>query len=115
MTQEPASVPPSTNVRVYIIRKGNGGAYAVPSPQMIANNGTLTFFNLTDCKVTVDFSTSKLAVKPTKVGVLRGSPQPVTVSGAQGYYYEYQITLDCGDCGTFSVEGASDPGLIIEP
>ena len=109
-------------LKVWIYRKGNGGAYVFPpSPQLVKSGGNVTFQNLTTCMATVVFPeegivtlegrpVSSFDVEPLP----KGTAKTVTAVGPKGYY-EYKVTLDCGDCGKYDAWASSDPGVIIDP
>ena len=98
----------TSNTRIFIVRKGNGGAQAVPPIQIISD--AVTFRNRTTCLARVVFPDG--VVDQASFEVLAQGEATVRVIGLPGYY-EYRATLECRE-GTYNIEGGSQPGVIID-
>jgi len=98
----------SPEVRIRIIRKGNGLVQAVPAPAILQAGQPFRIANTTGEVASVTFRSD--LVQPVQFRIAAGSTEVFT-PGAGPAYVEFELKLASGPCA----EGASQPGAIIDP
>jgi hypothetical protein len=95
-------------VRIRIIRKGNGLVQVLPYPAILSSGETFLIANASNEDAVIEFDSNLIQPKTCTIG--GGQAKPFT-AGKGPAYVEFDVELG----GRDYAEGGSRPGAIIDP
>ena len=95
-------------VRIRIIRKGNGLVQVLPYPAILRSGETFLIANASGEDAEIEFNSD--LIQPKTCAIPRGKAEPFT-AGKGPAYVEFDVELG----GRDYAEGGSRPGAIIDP
>jgi hypothetical protein len=95
-------------VKIRIIRKGNGLVQVLPYPAILSSGETFLITNASGEDAVIEFNSN--LIKPKRCTIRGGQAKPFT-AGKGPAYVEFDVELG----GRHYAEGGSRPGAIIDP